>query len=129
MEALPETGNLPVMLVTDGEGIDDKTFNQLAYEAFAKVDPPSTKYGLPTAIYGKDSTRYYVESTSVEVGDLENGYTTATNNLVVRTLILLIQPEEILVFLMPRFMQCWLMLLQLLVIMKKHVSKWNMQKN
>jgi len=81
LEDLPSKGKLPVVLVTDGGVVNDKSFNQQAYEAFTKVDVPGVKDGLSEAIYGKVSTRIYVQPTSTDAADLEDGYATAIASL------------------------------------------------
>ena len=82
LEILPASGEkLPVMLVTDGGVINDKSFNEQAYEAFYRIDSPDVKDGLTEAFYGVESQRYYIQPATSSADDVSSQYGTAIATL------------------------------------------------
>ena len=82
LEILPDSGEkLPVMLVTGGGVVNDKSFNEQAYEAFYRIDSPDVKDGLTEAFYGEESQRYYVQPASTSADDISSQYGTAIATL------------------------------------------------
>ena len=78
LEILPDSGEkLPVMLVTDGGVVNDKSFNEQAYEAFYRIDSADVKDGLTEAFYGEESQRYYVQPATSGADDVSSQYGTA----------------------------------------------------
>ena len=82
LEQLPPEGEkLPVMMVTDGGTVDDKTFNEQAYLAFSRIDNSNSEDAINEALYGVDSERFYIQPSSDEPADLINAYRTAITTL------------------------------------------------